>query len=181
MCAANGDPVTLAAAIAMYEGQEDAVEAVTEAKLELSRLEKVASVHWHSCWSYFIIIQHGTITYLQAAVDPRPVIIRGSDKIVIDGVFLRTGGTYNGKPAYRKEDNADMWLIYGEDSTWMVADTEDKDDNGSLGFCISLEKGLLLPSFAKAWNIDVGRSTYDWQRKPGRSVISLVGFLCPYP
>ncbi len=44
MCAAKGDPVTLAAAIAMYEGQDDAAEAVAEAKVELSRLEKVIFV-----------------------------------------------------------------------------------------------------------------------------------------
>jgi hypothetical protein len=41
LCAANKNPAVLAAAIAIYEGREDAAEAVEVAKAELSKLEKV--------------------------------------------------------------------------------------------------------------------------------------------
>ncbi len=42
-CASKGDPATLAAAIAMYEGREDAAEAVAVAKANLPKMERVAS------------------------------------------------------------------------------------------------------------------------------------------
>ncbi len=108
--------------------------------------------------------------FFQAASDPRPVSIRGAEGYNsgrINGVFLLTDETYNGRPAYRMEGIPDYWLLYCEDAHWLVTDTEGKEANDGSGFCFSAETGIGHPTLVKAWNV-------DWQPQPGISATALV-------
>ena len=71
----------------------------------------------------------------------------------INDSFVATGLKYNERVLYKSLTQRDIWLRFTTKGTWMVSNTEQKDENLLAGFCCCRENGHLDPSYAQGWYV----------------------------
>eukprot|EP00947_MAST-08B_sp_MAST-8B-sp1_P005561 g5561.t1 len=87
-----------------------------------------------------------------------PVVVAGASgfKTDINGTYDPVHGElHNGKVLYRKRNDDNTWLRCAKNGHWSVGATKDKDDNNTLAFIYTAEKGLDGPTQA-AWKTNKG-------------------------
>jgi hypothetical protein len=113
----------------------------------------------------------------QAASDTRPVSISGAEgpySMMINGVFLLTAESCNGKPKYRMEGNLDKCLVYSSSAIWSVSNAVGNEANGGFLNCFSENSSIAHPTLVKAWVVWTGS---EFHLQPGVSATALVGNL----
>ncbi len=98
----------------------------------------------------------------------------------VNGTYNFTTETLNGKPVYSKEGESDWWLYFGTDRAWFVSNTANKEANKCLGWART-ETGLLHPTAAKAWTVNIDEKFVPQPVKAFIVVSLCVAyiFLCP--
>ena len=89
-----------------------------------------------------------------ALVDEGPVAISGvtgPKADLVNGTYAPTGELHNGKTLFRKVNDADKWLRYATDGSWMVSPTSNKDANDNNCWAHSVEEKLAHPALTKSW------------------------------
>ncbi len=100
------------------------------------------------------------------------MVINGAEaNAKINGIYLMTVETYNGKPAYRMEGYPDSWLVFSSLAKWIVTHTKGKEENDGSGFCLCVDAVADNPSLVKLWAI---ATITHWQPQPGVSCTALV-------
>ena len=104
---------------------------------------------------------------LGALVDEGPFAISGvtgPKADLVNGTYAPTGELHNGKTLFRKVNDADKWLRYATDGSWMVSPTSNKDANDNNCWAHSVEEELAHPALTKSWKTCEGGK---WEVKYG--------------
>ncbi len=92
----------------------------------------------------------------------RPVILRNAEvreRTDVGGTYV-LNGVHNDKPVYAKEGDADRWLFFAADKTWMVANTVSDEESKLTRVFAQSSVGLAHPGAAKKWEVP---KKWKWQ------------------
>jgi len=88
------------------------------------------------------VVAHG-------ATGPRAASINGR-------YWPSRGPAFNGRAAYQKVGNPDLWLLYAVNGLWIFTSTATKDANGTSCFARSSQGQANRPSDVQRWHVDDG-------------------------
>ena len=86
----------------------------------------------------------------------------GTNAYLINGAFMATEETLNGRAVFQKADNKDRWVIYSTTYQWHVTDTESKEANDTNCTAYCTDINLVLPTLATSWEVIDGNG-FDTQ------------------